>query len=93
MCAGNVRSLAMEAIAQGRQGHFDRADLKLEEAGRALGELHLRQKALLEESLEKPQVSMLMAHAHDHLMNAITVLDLAGEFCHLYRLLFTGAPG
>jgi PTS system cellobiose-specific IIA component len=30
-------------------------------------------------------VTILMAHAQDHLMNAITVIDMAKEFIDLYE--------
>ncbi|ENA0413451.1 PTS lactose/cellobiose transporter subunit IIA, partial [Listeria monocytogenes] len=34
---------------------------------------------------EKAEVSLLLVHAQDHLMNAITFKDLAKEIVDLYR--------
>jgi PTS system cellobiose-specific IIA component len=35
----------------------------------------------------QPVVTLLMVHAQDHLMTAITVKDLAAEFVELYEAL------
>lgn len=89
--AGNARSLAMEALVKARTGSFNEATAKLEEAEKALNKAHKQQTVILEESLDHPDATtpLLMVHAQDHLMNAITVLDLAKEFCELYRLFKT----
>lgn len=85
--AGNARSLAMEALVKAKNGDPDGVRAKQEEAAKAMNEAHKLQTAILEESLEHPEAapSLLMAHAQDHLMNAITVLELVKELCELYR--------
>jgi len=36
---------------------------------------------------EKTEVTLLMVHAQDHLMNAITIKDLATEFVDMYETI------
>jgi PTS system cellobiose-specific IIA component len=93
--AGNARSLAMEAIAKAKAGRPEEAAAKIKAGETALSQAHEQQTVILEDSLEDPElkISMLMAHAQDHLMNAITVLDMAREFCDLYKLLYEKING
>ncbi|MBM7692118.1 PTS system cellobiose-specific IIA component [Peribacillus deserti] len=86
---GNGRSSAMEAIAAAKQGNFTQAREKLKEAGEALNEAHHFQTTLIQNEVrgQKFEMSLLMVHAQDHLMNAITVKDLAGEVVDLYEHL------
>ncbi len=84
---GNARSLAMQAIQEAKKGNFDQANQKLAECKESLLEAHHSQTELLskEAAGDKTEVSLLMVHAQDHLMNAITVKDLASEIIDLYR--------
>jgi len=86
---GNGRSSAMEAIAAAKQGDFSEARAKLTEASNALNEAHHIQTSLIQGEIrgERTEVTLLMVHAQDHLMNAITVKDLAIEFVDLYENL------
>ncbi len=36
---------------------------------------------------QETKLSLLLVHAQDHLMGAMTVRDLAGEFIELYRIM------
>ena len=84
--AGNARSLAMEAIDIAQSGEIQEAKAKLEEANEKLNEAHNGQTALLtkEASGERVEVTLLFIHGQDHLMNAMTVRDLADKFVGLY---------
>jgi cellobiose PTS system EIIA component len=84
---GNGKSAAMEAIAAAKAGDFEGARLKITESGEALNEAHKFQTQLIQGEVrgEKTAVSLLMVHAQDHLMNAITIKDLANEFVDLYE--------
>lgn len=84
---GNGRSSAMEAIAAAKKGDISTAREKLQEASDALNEAHKIQTSLIQGEVrgEKSSVSLLMVHAQDHLMNAMTVKDLAREFVDLYE--------
>lgn len=86
---GNAKSSSMEAIQAAKAGNFDEADAKLKEADAALGQAHNSQTGMLtkEASGDHVQVTLLMVHGQDHLMNAITFRDLAGEVVDLYKKL------
>ncbi|MBO1580201.1 PTS lactose/cellobiose transporter subunit IIA [Bacillus sp. XF8] len=84
---GNARSSAMEAIDCAKRGEFTEAETKLQEALQELQEAHRLQTDLIQREAggEKTEIRLLMVHAQDHLMNAITVKELASEFVELYR--------
>ena len=88
--AGNAKSLAMEVISMAKKGQFDEADKKQKEATAAMHEAHNQQTEILRMSLENMDegVTMLMAHAQDHMMNAITTMDMANEFVELYKIIY-----
>ncbi|MCP8969526.1 PTS lactose/cellobiose transporter subunit IIA [Ectobacillus ponti] len=86
---GNGRSSAMEAMAAARAGDFMLAQEKLQQAARDLGEAHTIQTQLIQGEIrgEKSEISLLMVHAQDHLMNAMTVKELAAEIVALHERL------
>jgi len=86
---GNGRSAAMEAIHAAKQGSFIKAKEKLHKAAAALNEAHHVQNSLIQGEIrgEKMEISLLMIHAQDHLMNAMTVKDFASEIVELYEKL------
>ncbi|WP_143798920.1 PTS lactose/cellobiose transporter subunit IIA, partial [Oenococcus oeni] len=59
----------------------------LTEADRFLAQAHNAQTDMLtkEANGEHAQMSLLMVHAQDHVMTAITFRDLAGEIVELYK--------
>ncbi|OIM15456.1 PTS lactose/cellobiose transporter subunit IIA, partial [Oenococcus oeni] len=63
------------------------AELKLTEADRFLAQAHNAQTDMLtkEANGEHAQMCLLMVHAQDHVMTAITFRDLAGEIVELYK--------
>ncbi|WP_209124130.1 PTS lactose/cellobiose transporter subunit IIA [Alkalihalobacillus sp. BA299] len=87
--AGNGKSSAMEALAAAKNGNFVEAREKLNQAGQELNEAHHIQTSLIQGEVrgEKTEISLLMIHAQDHLMNAITVKDLAAEIIDLNELI------
>lgn len=84
---GNAKSDAMLAIDAAKKGDFAKADEQIKLAEEALLEAHHSQTALIQGEArgEKTEVSLLLVHAQDHLMNAITFKDLAKEIVELYR--------
>ncbi|MGG7619349.1 PTS lactose/cellobiose transporter subunit IIA [Bacillus coreaensis] len=86
---GNGKSCSMEAIAAAKRGEFTEARAKLQEAADALNEAHHVQTSLIQSEIrgEKVEISLLMVHAQDHLMNSITMKDLATEFVELYETI------
>lgn len=87
--AGNAKSMGFEALNAAKEGNFDKADAKIVEARAALVDSHRGQTALLtkEASGEEFNISLLLIHSQDHLMNAITFLDLIQEMIELYKKL------
>ena len=78
---GNGKSRSMEAIQHARNGKFEEAEISLNEADKEIHKAHQIQTQLIQEETggEKHEISLLMVHAQDHLMNAMTVRDLAEE--------------
>lgn len=87
--SGNARSLSMEAIGRAKSGDIDGAKSLLQSACDELASAHRVQTELIQnEALgNRTDISLLMIHAQDHLMNALTVRDLAREFIDLYNKL------
>lgn len=87
--SGDARSLSMEAISFAKNGDINKAMKYLEDANSKLSEAHRSQTKLISEEangVNKP-ISLLLVHAQDHLMNAITIKDMAIEFLDLYKIL------
>ncbi|WP_232697143.1 PTS lactose/cellobiose transporter subunit IIA [Brevibacillus daliensis] len=86
---GNARSFAMEAISAAKQGELEQARSLIEEAVLELRKAHQIQTNLIQEEAQgnKTELTLLMIHAQDHLMNAMTVKDLAIEFIDMYEMM------
>lgn len=84
---GNARSKAMEAIQYAKSGDIEKARELHQEACNELNKAHEVQTELIQEEAggNSVTVTLLMVHAQDHLMNAITVKDLAQEFIDMYE--------
>lgn len=84
---GNARSLAMKAMYAAKAGNFEEAQELLKSSNESILQAHNMQTQLLtkEASGERNEVSLLMVHAQDHLMNAMTVKDLATEIVDIYK--------
>ncbi|MFO8069646.1 MAG: PTS lactose/cellobiose transporter subunit IIA [Alkalibacterium sp.] len=84
---GDARSSAMEAIHAAKEDKFDLAAEKIRDADAAIKKAHKVQTDLLaqEASGETVEINLLLVHAQDHLMNAMTYRDLADEMIDLYR--------
>jgi PTS system cellobiose-specific IIA component len=87
--AGDARSLAMEAIQKAKEGNFDEAEAKLKEADSAFDEAHHFQTDLIQKEAggEEFNLSLIMVHAQDHLMNAMTLKEVANEITDLYKVI------
>ncbi|MDN6195585.1 MAG: PTS lactose/cellobiose transporter subunit IIA [Atopostipes suicloacalis] len=89
MHGGDAKSSSMEAIYAAKEGDFDKAEEKISNADEALGNAHKSQTKLLtrEASGDSVELSLLLVHGQDHLMNAITFKDLAVEIIDIHRKL------
>ena len=85
--AGDARSLAIQAIRAARAGHFDEADALMIECDKKMVDAHQCQTGLIfaETNGSPVPLSLLMIHAQDHVMNAMTVKELAAEMIVMIR--------
>lgn len=84
---GNARSDAMEAIQSAKEGKLMLARKKLKDAAVELNKAHKIQTEMIQsEAAGSPmELTLLMVHAQDHLMNAITIKELATEIVEIYE--------
>ncbi|GAA0441918.1 PTS lactose/cellobiose transporter subunit IIA [Virgibacillus sp. AGTR] len=89
--AGNARSHAMEAISHAKAYQFNEARQKIEAADKEFNDAHHMQTKLLQEEADGKQtdLSVILIHAQDHLMTAMTVKDLAVEMIDMYEKIQT----
>ena len=82
-----MRSAALEAIAFARQGDFRNAGEKMKLASEEISAAHRIQTDLIQEEARgnHAEISLLLVHAQDHLIDAITVKELAEEFIALHK--------
>lgn len=77
----------MEAISLAKVNDFEGARNNLKLAGDELTSAHHIQTELIQGEVrgEKVEISLLMVHAQDHLMNAMSIKDLSEEFIDMYE--------
>src|SRR5699024_6674565 len=82
---GDAKSIAYEALGIAQKGDFEKADLKMEEANETLTKAHNTQTKLIQAEIngEKIEMSLLMVHAQDHLMAAISEISLIEEMMRM----------
>ena len=85
--AGDSRSYCMEAIDLARAGDFPGAKKALAAAVEAMVEAHETQTELIRAEAEGRggAVTLIMAHAQDHLNFALTMRDVAEETIMIYE--------
>ncbi len=85
--AGDAKGLAFEAIREAKAGNIESAREKLVESKDTMVKAHRFQTELIqnEASGNKTEMSVILVHAQDHLMNAMTFQQLAEEFIDLYE--------
>lgn len=84
---GDARSYAMKGIALARKNHLVEAKASINAGKESVTQAHHIQTELIQKEAggEKQEITLLMIHAQDHLMNAMTIIDLAEEFIYLYE--------
>jgi len=85
--SGEAKSNCMRAIGEARKSNFIEAENLLEAAKECLLAAHELQTGLLQEEAggNKHDITILMIHAQDHLMNAMTVKDLITEMIGILK--------
>lgn len=89
---GEAKSAFIEAIRNARKGNLIQATALFEAGERKLIEGHKVHAALLQNEAagQKIELSLLLVHSEDQLMNAETSKLQAEEFLYLYRYLNEG---
>ncbi|MDK9861264.1 PTS lactose/cellobiose transporter subunit IIA [Staphylococcus equorum] len=87
LLAGNGRSSAMEAIQYVKENDFESAKEKMKEAEQEINKAHNFQTSLLQEEAQGKdyQLNLILIHSQDHLMNALTIKDMANEIIDIYQ--------
>jgi PTS system cellobiose-specific IIA component len=91
---GDAKSKAIQAIRAAKKGDFDTAELKIKEANESLQKAHEFQTDIIQAETrgeKTAEMSLLMVHGQDHLMNAITTKDLAIEMIEMYKIIYNKA--
>lgn len=85
--SGEARSRCLKAIRKARQGDFPIAETLLVEVKNFLIQAHKIQTKLIQSEIqgEPFPISLLIIHAQDHLMNAMTMRDLAIEIIEILK--------
>jgi cellobiose-specific phosphotransferase system component IIA len=85
--AGDALSTYYEALEKAKQGNDEQCDKLLVQAGKHMQEAHHYQTDLLcrESNGENFDISLLIIHAQDHLMNAVLAEKLIKELISLHR--------
>lgn len=85
--SGNAKTKIHEAFKSMRQANFTLANQHLEEANQEILEAHKSQTELLQSYANGTKIEMeiIMVHAQDHLMNTMTLREIAIEMSHLYQ--------
>lgn len=85
--AGDAFSHFRSAIDRAREADFDEAEAEMEAGRQGIADAHKIQLELLaaEAKGEDLSLTLLLVHAQDHLMNAMSFETTAREFVTLYR--------
>lgn len=87
--SGEARSHCLNSLKLARQGKYDEAEALIVLAKERLSDAHAVQTGLIQSEIkgERIPASLIMIHAQDHLMNALTVRDLAVEMIEVLKMV------
>lgn len=87
--AGDAKGLAFEAIKEAKKGNIEAARTHLAEAKEGMTKAHRFQTELIQNEANgnKTEMSVILVHAQDHLMNAMNFQQIAEEFIDLYETI------
>lgn len=88
---GSARGKALEAVEAASKKDFHMAEEKMKSCEEVLQKAHEFQTKLLQKEAGgtgETEVSLIMVHGQDHLMNAMTVRDLAKQMIQMYRVIY-----
>lgn len=84
--AGSAKSDYFEAIEAAKNGNFDEAEKHIQHGAEVYLQGHAAHAELLQLSaVDQLEVSLLLVHAEDQMMNCETMRTLADEIIAIYR--------
>ncbi|OOM06445.1 PTS cellobiose transporter subunit IIA [Clostridium saccharobutylicum] len=88
--SGDARTIVHEGLTLMKQGKFEEAEKKMEDANNELLEAHKSQTKLLQDYANGDEIIMevIMVHAQDHLMTTMTLREMAIEFLAMYTQIY-----
>lgn len=94
-CAGEARSLCFEGLQAAKKGDFDKSEECMRQAQEALLKTHHIHSDIIQQEArgEKQEVSLLLVHAEDHLMNTLLTKDLIKEMIEMVKMMPQKAKG
>lgn len=89
--AGDSRGYAYEALDEAEKKNFDEAEKLLKKAKDELGLAHNTQTKLIQAEINRQgvQMSLLMVHAQDQLMTAMSENTLIEKMIKMYKNFYT----
>lgn len=88
--AGDSRGYTFEALTEARKNNFEEAERILIKAKDELGLAHNTQTKLIQAEINGQDIkmSLLMVHAQDQLMTAMSENNLVEEMIEMYKLIY-----
>lgn len=85
--AGNAKGIAFDAVSKAKAGEIEKARELLKESKEEVNKAHRCQTSLIQKEAcgEKVEMSVVLIHAQDHLMNTMNYQMLAEEIIDLYE--------
>lgn len=87
--AGDAFGFLVQAIGDARAGDFDEANRKVSKSEKVMNEAHRVQTSMIvnEAQGQENELSVLLIHAQDTLMNTILMSTITKEFIKLYQFV------
>ena len=87
--SGNAKGIAFEAITKAKEGNIEDARTLLKESKEEVNKAHRCQTELIQQEAcgNKTDVSVVLIHAQDHLMNTMNYQMLADEIIEIHERL------
>lgn len=87
--AGDARSKSLLALKSVKQGDFEKAKYLLEEARQSSVAAHKVQTELIQKEVsgETQTMTLLLVHAQDHLMTALSIRDVVLELINYFEVI------
>ncbi|MDF2568720.1 MAG: phosphotransferase system lactose/cellobiose-specific subunit [Sporomusa sp.] len=87
--AGNARAEAYDALRAAQAGDFDKAAEHLRQAEAEVGAAHRAQADMIQQEAQgnKVDVTLLIVHAQDHLMTALSEKNLIENMVEMHKTI------